>query len=60
MIQPPSSQAHTDSLLWALPFCQMAWDLTPPAVQEYVQSLHQQIKQLQKQVETLQTNGVSL
>jgi transposase len=54
MIQPPASQVPTDSLLWALPFCQMDWALTPPAVQEDVQSLHQQIKQLQKQVETLQ------
>lgn len=54
MIQPPSSQAHTDSILWALPFCQMDWELTPPAVQNYIQSLHQQIKQLEKQVDTLQ------
>ena len=54
MVQPPSSQAHTDSILWALPFCPMDWELTPPAVQNYIQSLHQQIKQLEKQVETLQ------
>jgi transposase len=54
MIQPPSSQAPTDSLLWALPFCPMDWELTPPAVQDYIQSLHQQIKQLQQQVDTLQ------
>jgi transposase len=54
MIQPPSSQAPTDSLLWALPFCHMDWELTPPAVQDYIHSLHQQIKQLQQQVDTLQ------
>ncbi len=54
MIQPPSSQAHTDSILWALPFCPMDWELTPPAVQDDIQSLHQQIKQLQPHVETLQ------
>jgi len=54
MIQPPSSPAHTDSILWALPFCPMDWELTPPAVQDDLQSLHQQIKQLQTQVETLQ------
>ena len=54
VIQPPSSQAHTDSLLWALPFCHMDWELTPPAVQDYIQSLHQQIQQLQQQVDTLQ------
>jgi transposase len=54
MIQPPSSQTHTDSILWALPFCPMDWELTPPAVQEYIHSLHQQITQLQAQVDTLQ------
>ena len=54
MVQPPSSQAHTDSILWALPFCPMDWELTPPAVQNDLQSLHQQITQLEKQVETLQ------
>jgi transposase len=32
----------------------MDWELTPPAVQDYIQSLHQQIKQLQQQVDTLQ------
>ena len=66
MIQPPSTQSHTDSLLWALPFCPMEWDLTPPAVQDSIKHQHQQIAQfqtqiaqLQQQVETLQTNGVS-
>jgi transposase len=54
MIQAPSSQAHADSLLWALPFCQMDWELTPPAVQNYIHSLHQQIKHLEQQVDTLQ------
>jgi len=32
----------------------MDWELTPPAVQDDIQSLHQQIKQLQPHVETLQ------
>jgi transposase len=32
----------------------MDWELTPPAVQEYIQSRHQQIKQLQQQVDPLQ------
>lgn len=54
MMQPPSSQAPTDSLLWALPFCRRDWELTPPPVQDDIQSLHQQIKQLQKQGETRQ------
>jgi hypothetical protein len=36
MIQPPSSQPHTDSIPWALPFCQMEWGLIPPAVQDYI------------------------
>lgn len=54
MIQRPSSQPHSDWILWALPICQMDWELTPPAVQDYIESLHQQIKELQQHVETLQ------
>jgi transposase len=54
MIAPSSSPSHTDSVLWTLPVCQMDWELTPPAVQDYVESLRQQIKRLEKQVETLQ------
>ena len=54
MIRSPSSQAHPDSILWALPFCQMDWELTPPAVQDDIQRLQQQIKHLQKHVDTLQ------
>jgi transposase len=41
-------------MLWALPFCHMDWELTPPAVHDDLHSLHQQIKQLEKQVDTLQ------
>jgi transposase len=54
MIQPHASPPPTDSILWALPLCPMDWELTPPAVQDDIGSLHQQIKPLQKQVETLQ------
>jgi predicted transcriptional regulator len=61
MIQPPSAQPCTDSILWALPVCQLEWELTPPAVQDYIKSQTQQIHelknqldQLQQQIETLQ------
>jgi len=54
MIAPSSSPSHTDSVWWTLPVCQMDWELTPPAVQDYVERLRQHIKQLEKQVETLQ------
>jgi transposase len=54
MIASSPFPSHTDSLLWALPVCQMDWELTPPAVQHYIERLRQQIKQLEKQVETLQ------
>ncbi len=47
-------QAHTDNILWTLPFSHMEWAITPPAVQTYLQSLEQRVKQLQKQVDTLQ------
>jgi transposase len=32
----------------------MDWERTPPAVRDYIDNLHQQIKDLEKQVETLQ------
>jgi len=32
----------------------MDWELTPPAVQDYIERLRQQIKQLEQQVDTLQ------
>ncbi len=54
MIASSSSPSHTNSVLWALPVCQMDWELTPPAVQDDIDSLRQQINQLEKQVETLQ------
>lgn len=68
MSQPASSQPQHDSILWALPFTQLEWALTPPAVQNYIKRQHQQIaplqtqmaqfqsqiEQLQQQVETLQ------
>jgi transposase len=54
MIASSSSPSHTDSILWTLPVCQMDWERTPPTVQDYIDRLHQQIKQLEKQVETLQ------
>ena len=50
MSQPTSPQSRHDSLLWALPFTQLAWELTPPAVQDYLKSQHQQIAQLQSQM----------
>ena len=50
MRQPTSPQSRHDSLLWALPFTQLAWELTPPAVQDYLKSQHQQIAQLQSQM----------
>ena len=54
MIASSSAPSHTDSILGALPVCQMDWELTPPAVQDYIERLRQQIKQLEKQVDTLQ------
>jgi transposase len=57
MIAPSASQPHTDSILWGLPVCQMDGERTPPAVQDYIQSLRQQIKQLEQQVDTLQGQG---
>ena len=55
MRQPPSSQAHTDSIVWALPCGQFEWEITPPTVQEYITTQHHQIAQLQTQIAQLQT-----
>ena len=54
MIQPPSSHSHRDSILWALPFGQLEWELTPPAVQEFITTQNHQIAQFQTQIEQLQ------
>ena len=49
MIASSASPSHTDSILWTLPVCQLDWELTPPAVQDYIDSLRQHIKDLKKQ-----------
>lgn len=54
MTLAPSSQAHIDPLLWALPFSHLEWNITPPAVQEHVRRLQEHVRQLQHQVDTLQ------
>ena len=54
MTPATSSPTHPDSILWALPICQMDWELTPPAVQDYIRTLRERVSQLEKQVETLQ------
>src|SRR5262249_60941377 len=48
--QPPSSHYHAVSILWALLFGQLGWELTPPAVQDYIKRQHQHIAQLQSQM----------
>src|SRR5215510_6955716 len=55
MIQPPSSHSYTDALLWALPFGQFEWELTPPAVQDYITRQQQHITQLQSQMGQFQS-----
>jgi transposase len=55
MSQPASAQPHHDSILWALPFTQLEWALTPPAVQNYIKSQHRQIAQLQTQMAQFQS-----
>jgi hypothetical protein len=55
MIQPPSSHSQTDSILWALPFGPLEWELTPPAVQDYIKHQHQHIAPLQSQMGQFQS-----
>jgi transposase len=60
MSQPASPQPHHDSILWALPFTQLEWELTPPAVQDYIKNQHQQIAQLQTRMAQFQTQMAQL
>lgn len=60
MIQPPFSHVHTDAILWALPFSQREWELTPPAVQDYLTTQHHQIAQFQAQIAQLQSHVETL
>ena len=46
MTPATSSPTRTDSILWALPICQMDWELTPPAVQDYIRTLRERVSQL--------------
>jgi hypothetical protein len=48
-----SSPLSTPDLLCPFPFGQMDWAITPPAVQDYIETLQGRIHQLQNQVETL-------
>lgn len=54
MTPATSSQIYTPDLLWPYSFCQMDWEVTPPAVQDYIRELQKRVKELQGQVETLQ------
>lgn len=55
MIVPASSQPHHNSILWAFPFGQLEWELTPLAVQDYIKSQNQRIEQLQTQMAQFQS-----
>jgi hypothetical protein len=55
MSQPASPQSHHDSILWALPFTQLEWELTPLAVQDYIKHQNQQIAHLQTQLAQFQS-----
>jgi transposase len=46
--------------LWALPFGQLEWELTPPAVQDYIKRQHQHIAQLQSQLGQFQSQIAQL
>src|SRR5690349_23739866 len=46
-----SEPAHT---VWPFPFTPQDWELTPPAVQAYLRTVHDALGQLQERVDTLQ------
>ena len=39
---------------WSFPFTQQDWDQTPPAVQAYLHTLHDEMNQLHERVERLE------
>jgi transposase len=45
--------ASTDTL-WPFPFTPQDWEQTPPAVQAYLHTVHEVLRQLQERVETLE------
>ena len=50
-MEPRSEPTNT---VWPFPFTPQDWDQTPPAVQAYLHSMHDTLRQLQERVETLE------
>src|SRR5262245_36399721 len=51
VMEPPSVPTNT---LWPFPFTPQDWEQTPPAVQAYLRTMHDELGQLQDRVETLE------
>ena len=50
----PSPGPPIDTTAWPFPFSQDDWEQTPPAVQAYIATLHQQLAHLTQRVEALE------
>src|SRR5262245_31504923 len=51
-MEPRSESANT---VWPFPFTPQDWEQTPPAVQAYVHTLHNELTQLRERAEALET-----
>ena len=49
-----SSEPTLDTTAWPFPFTQTDWEQTPPAVQAYIATLHQELAGLKHRVEVLE------
>ena len=50
-MEPHSEPAHT---VWPFPFTPQEWEQTPPAVQAYLYTVRDALRQLQEHVEVLE------
>jgi Family of unknown function (DUF6444) len=50
----PSLEPTIDTLAWPFPFSHADWEQTPPAVQAYIATWHQELAQLKQRVEALE------
>jgi transposase len=47
-------QLDANGIAWSLPFTEQDWEQTPPAVQAYLHTLRDEMRQLQERVESLE------
>jgi transposase len=49
-----ASRSESTDICWPFPFTPQDWEQTPPAVQAYLHTVHEALRQLQERVDTLE------